>query len=226
MCRVHPALCANSFCESVSSGSRTREIGQVGFDESAGADSCSAAARRARRRMCRVHPALCANSFCESVSSGSRTREIGQVGFDESAGADSCSAAARRARHRMCRVHPALCANSFCESVSSGSRTREIGQVGFDESAGADSCSAAARRARHRICRVHPALCVKFNGGPVGSLATIVCKPRQGRKAATVANDSGAGMRLAGPPPCLILRVTQSPDHVCFGDACAPPHPC
>ena len=31
-------------------------------------------------------------------------------------------------------------------------------------------------------------------GGSVGSLATIVCKSRQGRKAATVVNDSGAGM--------------------------------
>src|SRR3954470_21833049 len=34
-------------------------------------------------------------------------------------------------------------------------------------------------------------------GGPVGPLATIVCKSRQGRKAATVVNDSGAGMWLA-----------------------------
>src|SRR5262249_23692297 len=39
---------------------------------------------------------------------------------------------------------------------------------------------------------------LKFNGGPVGSLATIVCKSRQGRKAATVVNDSGAGKELTG----------------------------
>ena len=39
------------------------------------------------------------------------------------------------------------------------------------------------------------------NGGPAGSPATIVCKSRQGRKAATVVNDSGAGMQLAGLPP-------------------------
>jgi hypothetical protein len=38
-------------------------------------------------------------------------------------------------------------------------------------------------------------------GGPVGPPATIVCKPRQVRKEATVANDSGAGVWLAGPPP-------------------------
>lgn len=59
------------------------------------------------------------------------------------------------------------------------------------------------------MCRVNPALSAKskivklFNGGPVGSPATIVCESRQGRKAATVANDSGAGMWLAGPPPLI-----------------------
>jgi hypothetical protein len=38
-------------------------------------------------------------------------------------------------------------------------------------------------------------------GGPVGPPATIVRKLRQVRKEATVANDSGAGVWLAGPPP-------------------------
>ena len=38
-------------------------------------------------------------------------------------------------------------------------------------------------------------------GGPVGPPATIVCESRQVRKEATVANDSGAGVWLAGPPP-------------------------
>ncbi len=38
-------------------------------------------------------------------------------------------------------------------------------------------------------------------GGPVGPPATIVRKLRQVRKEATVANDSGAGVWLAGLPP-------------------------
>src|SRR5579859_7959715 len=38
-------------------------------------------------------------------------------------------------------------------------------------------------------------------GGPVGPPATIVRKSRQVRKEATVADDSGAGVWLAGPPP-------------------------
>ena len=50
-------------------------------------------------------------------------------------------------------------------------------------------------------------------GGPVGSLATIVCKPRQGRKAATVVNDSGAGMQLAGLPPLIFAFVPEREDH-------------
>jgi len=53
-----------------------------------------------------------------------------------------------------------------------------------------------------------------LNGGPVGPLATIVCKPRQGRKAATVVNDSGAGMWLAGLPPYStgVLSGCSQPD--------------
>jgi len=44
-------------------------------------------------------------------------------------------------------------------------------------------------------------------GGPVGPPATIVRKPRQVRKEATVADDSGAGVWLAGPPPfCFGIR--------------------
>src|SRR5690348_9174840 len=42
---------------------------------------------------------------------------------------------------------------------------------------------------------------VSFHGGPVGASATIERKPRQGRKAATVSFDSGAGVTLAGLPP-------------------------
>ena len=41
----------------------------------------------------------------------------------------------------------------------------------------------------------------QFYGGPVGASATIDRKSRQGRKAATVSVDSGAGVTLAGPPP-------------------------
>ena len=50
---------------------------------------------------------------------------------------------------------------------------------------------------------VSPVTSTPSYGDPVGPLATIVCKPRQGRKAATVVNDSGAGMWLAGLPPSL-----------------------
>ena len=44
-------------------------------------------------------------------------------------------------------------------------------------------------------------------GGPVGPPATIVRKLRQVRKEATVANDSGAGVWLAGLPPFRVWRV-------------------
>ena len=50
------------------------------------------------------------------------------------------------------------------------------------------------------------ALAHEVHGGPVGPSATIVCKPRQARKGATVVNDSGAGMWLAGLPPLIDTR--------------------
>lgn len=46
-----------------------------------------------------------------------------------------------------------------------------------------------------------PGSTAHVHGGPVGPPATIVRKLRQVRKEATVANDSGAGVWLAGPPP-------------------------
>jgi hypothetical protein len=52
-----------------------------------------------------------------------------------------------------------------------------------------------------------------LNGGPVGALATIACKPRQGRKAATVVSDSGAGVSLAGLPPFRGLTVIGTTAH-------------
>ena len=60
--------------------------------------------------------------------------------------------------------------------------------------------------------RVHPVHSASY-GGPVGSPATIVCKPRQGRKAATVVNDSGAGMRLTGLPPFVSAVIHDCEDH-------------
>ena len=46
------------------------------------------------------------------------------------------------------------------------------------------------------------------HGDPVGPLATIACKPRQVRKEATVASDSGAGVWLAGLPPQTSVAVS------------------
>ena len=57
----------------------------------------------------------------------------------------------------------------------------------------------------------------EVHGGPVGPPATIVCELRQARKGATAANGSGAGMRLAGPPPsqpCLVPRAPGCAGHV------------
>ncbi len=48
------------------------------------------------------------------------------------------------------------------------------------------------------------------NGGFAGRFATIVCKPRQARKGATVADDSGAGDRLAEPPPFQYMICARS----------------
>ncbi len=45
------------------------------------------------------------------------------------------------------------------------------------------------------------AIQLKHNGDRIGPLATILCKPRQVRKEATVADVSCAGMWLVRLPP-------------------------
>jgi len=52
-----------------------------------------------------------------------------------------------------------------------------------------------------KVCVGRQAIVLNVYGGPVGPPATIVRKPRQVRKEATVVDDSGAGVWLAGLPP-------------------------
>jgi len=90
-----------------------------------------------------------------------------------------------------------------------GSRTRENRNDGFDKSAGSRFVLRSYPKGEAQDVPSTSAPS-QFNGGPAGSPATIVCKPRQGRKAATVVNDSGAGKRLAGPPPSMPGRSARS----------------
>jgi hypothetical protein len=88
---------------------------------------------------------------------------------------------------------------------------RQIGRI-------ADLDGEAARRARARMARVNPSLsaissCIAqralpLQWWPLSAPATISRKLRQGRKAATVLADSGAGASRQGLPPS---RSSQNP---------------
>ena len=59
------------------------------------------------------------------------------------------------------------------------------------------------------------------DGGPTGPFATTNCEPRQARKGATVAADSGAGVWLGGSPPRPGEVSERSKEHawkVCIGN--------
>ena len=47
------------------------------------------------------------------------------------------------------------------------------------------------------------------DGDPTGPLATTSCEPRQARKGAAAAADSGAGVRLVGSPPIATGEVSE-----------------
>ena len=51
----------------------------------------------------------------------------------------------------------------------------------------------------------------RFYGGPVGPLAMIICELGQARKGAAAADDSCAGMWLAGLPPKLCKSFSSLP---------------
>ena len=59
-----------------------------------------------------------------------------------------------------------------------------------------------------------------IDGGPTGPFATTTCEPRQARKGATVAAESGAEVRLGGSPPIgeVSERLKEHAWKVCIGN--------